>query len=131
MELVDTMNFSLNVSCDAGGVHCRIAMLIFLPPIATEDYRRTIQLTEDYAILTDGDGSDPTHACHTSAPRATRDKNTSSQIHSLSRPLSSVWPWFCSSFARVCPFLPSPWSSLRLSLSVEIVLTALFLYTSS
>ena len=36
VELVDAL---LNVSCDAGG---RIAMLIFLPPIA---YRRTIQLT--------------------------------------------------------------------------------------
>ena len=55
-------------------MHRRRAVLIFLPPIATEDYRRTIQLTEDYAISQIATGPDPTHACHTSAPRATRDK---------------------------------------------------------
>ena len=51
VELVDGLNFSLNVSCDGGGVHRRKAMLVFLPPMATEDYRRTIQLTEDNAIF--------------------------------------------------------------------------------
>ena len=52
VELVYGLNFSLNVSCDGGGVHRRKAMLVFLPPMATEDYRRTIQLKEDNAIFT-------------------------------------------------------------------------------
>ena len=52
MEQAVALNFSLNMSRDAGGVHRRKAILVFLPPIPKKDSWRALQQTENDAIFT-------------------------------------------------------------------------------
>ena len=52
LEPVDALNFSLNVSRDAGGVHRRKAIFVFLPPIAKTDSWLALQQRENDAIFT-------------------------------------------------------------------------------
>ena len=51
LQPVDAQNFSLNKLCDAGGVHRRKVIFVFLPPIAKIDSWRALQQTKNDSIF--------------------------------------------------------------------------------